>query len=72
MNPHETRLDSALSDLRKLTADIPGAEPAITRLVLATSRYAAQASKEILAEEIASLKSIIGLQKSILETWKRM
>jgi hypothetical protein len=72
MNPHESRLDSAVSELRLLTADLPGAEAAIVGLIKASALYAAHSAKDILAEEIATLKSIISLQEPIMNAWKKL
>lgn len=70
MNPYDRKLDESITALKELTADIPGIDSAITRLVRISALYGACEAKQELTKEIHDLKSIIGLQESILQAWK--
>ena len=72
MNPYDRKLDDAITTLKELTADIPGIDSAITRLIRISALYGACEAKQELTKEIHDLKSIIGLQESVLNAWKQL
>lgn len=72
MNPYDTHLDAAITSLKELTADIPGIDSVIIGLVKTAALYGACEARQELTKEIHDLKSIIGLQESILNAWKQL
>lgn len=72
MNPYDRKLDESITNLKELTADIPGIDSVIIGLVKTAALYGVCAAKQELTKEIHDLKSIIGLQESILQAWKQL